>query len=463
MDNKLEWERKSKVNELIREYRGNKDLQNDPVISKLFETTIIVSRKTTPDELVAFENEISEFEKRMDGEIDKKVDNQEEGSESLIDWEKIAEVWNTVKEWINELFEWHPDLAQFTSEAWDEIIIEYNKLTNTISIDTAWLDGVMDYDLELSVDIKESDLINDEASAKEYVSSRVAEIKQKYEEKYTESQNTEPLIDTEKLSEAMVNFKEWIAELFEGNPDLATFVSEAGHDILVEYNKETNSIEIDTAWWDGVSDYDLQISMDPNNLEYVRDELSAKKFVDTRLQLIEAEYNNKFQTKAIDRILNTESKVANYKQIHGLDVELTKNDKWEFSLQLVTLFGDRVADSDVRIPLDRSVLEWNDFATLDKGVDTLMNKYVDIFQNETIDLILDTTSASETLEILEDGSQLQVVSDDEGKHYIQMLAPKWSDTEIVKLPIETTTLVNKDKKDLNKVIANVKEEYNKVK
>jgi hypothetical protein len=67
--------------------------------------------------------------------------------------------------------------------------------------------------------------------------------------------------------------------------------------------------------------------MDPNNLEYVRDELSAKKFVDTRLQLIEAEYNNKFQTKAIDRILNTESKVANYKQIHGLDVELTKNDK----------------------------------------------------------------------------------------------------------------------------------------
>lgn len=53
-----------------------------------------------------------------------------------------------------------------------------------------------------------------------------------------------------------------------------------------------------------------------------------------------------------------------------------------------------------------------------------MNKYVDIFQNETIDLILDTTSASETLEILEDGSQLQVVSDDEGKHYIQMLAPK---------------------------------------
>jgi DNA-binding transcriptional MerR regulator len=55
-DIQQELERKTKVNELIKEYRGNKDFQNDPVISKLFETTIIVSRKTTPDELVAFED-----------------------------------------------------------------------------------------------------------------------------------------------------------------------------------------------------------------------------------------------------------------------------------------------------------------------------------------------------------------------------------------------------------------------
>jgi hypothetical protein len=66
--------------------------------------------------------------------------------------------------------------------------------------------------------------------------------------------------------------------------------------------------------------------MEPSNLEYVRDEVSAKKFVDTRLAQIEAEYNKKFQSKAIDRILNSEAQVVNYKQVHGLDVELTKND-----------------------------------------------------------------------------------------------------------------------------------------
>jgi|TARA_Y100001960_G_scaffold107179_1_gene115166 hypothetical protein len=90
-----------------------------------------------------------------------------------------------------------------------------------------------------------------------------------------------------------------------------------------------------------------------------------------------------------------------------------------------------------------------------------MNRYGEIFQNETIDLVLDKPGASETYEILEDGSQLQIVCDKEGNHYVKMLAPKGSNIEDTELPVEGSILENKDKQALNTIIAKLKENYSK--
>ena len=93
----------------------------------------------------------------------------------------------------------------------------------------------------------------------------------------------------EKLTEKFEEMKKWISELFISNEELKSFIWKNGEKIWIEYNKDTNSIELDTPFFDGISDYWLKdIPKEINTKE------EALDYVTKKVKSIKAEYDKKY-------------------------------------------------------------------------------------------------------------------------------------------------------------------------
>ena len=92
----------------------------------------------------------------------------------------VAENMKSFAQWIQELFDQNPDLKTIQLDNGDEITLEYDEDAQKIVVDTPWLDGVLDYDLNIAPVMNVMD-------AKDYVNKMHDKIKQDHEAKLMES------------------------------------------------------------------------------------------------------------------------------------------------------------------------------------------------------------------------------------------------------------------------------------
>jgi len=107
-----------------------------------------------------------------------------------------------IKAWISDIFANNEHVQSFTWDNWEEIDVEYDKDTNKIKVDTAWLDWVLDYELWDISDIRNSQQAN------KFVADKIRWIKRYYDNK-----SLEAIVWKENFKKS--RFVEWEAVIFD--------------------------------------------------------------------------------------------------------------------------------------------------------------------------------------------------------------------------------------------------------
>lgn len=86
----------------------------------------------------------------------------------------------------------------------------------------------------------------------------------------------------------------WLDEAFTWNEDLKSFIWANWETIVIEYNKDDQVLSIDTAFFDWVSDYPLEINKDK-----ITNKIAAVDYLKWRVEAMKAEYDSKALEAAV--------------------------------------------------------------------------------------------------------------------------------------------------------------------
>jgi len=173
------------------------------------------------------------------------------------------------------------------------------------------------------------------------------------------------------------------------NDELKTFIWENWESVDIEFNEATKSFDIDTSFWDGVSDKEMnKMILSLDWIDKIKDNASAEKFAKEKVGEIKAMYDKAAIKSAIDSVDwvwgHTSTTVSTFKDNEGVDrkIQLVKNvdsnDKFkEIKVKVATdMFWDWISDSDTEVIIsktDRKITE----AELNKAIKESQKKYED--------------------------------------------------------------------------------------
>ncbi|MCP4522691.1 MAG: hypothetical protein GY828_00565, partial [Candidatus Gracilibacteria bacterium] len=248
----VEKERKTRVDNLIKQYRENEYPDNSPV-KILFETTLKPRNiKTTHDQMDAFEQAMNNYDndliRNVSEILDKSGNTISDGISSAS--EAISESYDNIAQFINETFKDFPDIGEITLDNGEKLELEYDAESKSVYVDTTFFDGIFDYKQEsVSIDFKKCN--TEEGLRKQLIEKDVHEtLKTEYLKKVEEAEQSEMYQD--------------IKDVLQGNKLRKTIETVTVNDeemgvVLFRDRKGNVKLKLDTPYGDGVSDKDTEI------------------------------------------------------------------------------------------------------------------------------------------------------------------------------------------------------------
>ena len=232
-----------------------------------------------------------------------------EFTDSVTQWvsntkELIWDSYDNVKQSISEYLKNFPDAGEITLDNWEKLEVEYDKLNNTLYVDTQFFDWVDDY-ATVKVNITEKMTWEEIAKA---ISDANTELKNEYQEKIES-------VESEKQNKK-------IREVFSGNKKFTTvgevtiWRESMGVRLVRKWENEIK-IKLDTPYWDGVSDKEVTINFTKVGEKF--DNMSdLRKAIDIKTELLIETYKKLTQTD----IDNTVIKKVDNMEKKGLKINL---------------------------------------------------------------------------------------------------------------------------------------------
>ena len=355
-------------------------------------------------------------EKKVEKTDNEKTDNEKtDNEESFIDstTDKIMDIYDKTIEFVDG-----EKIGFFTGENGEEVEIQYDLKSKTLSIDTAFFDWVTDYDINRC--FADVDMASTE-SARDTIGKHLTELEAEYNAKvkaYQESWSRfwEVWEAMEKWWDATTEFvwetyekaSKAIKEFLWEHPDLGTITLDDGTELNIEFNETDNTFYIDTEFFDGVNDYDSKkVELSEEEIKDILDLLNWEDSEETEKQLsaivewkskeLKAEYQEKIESnetekrhKRIKEVFAGNKKFTNVGEVtiweETMDVRLVRSGKNDIKIKLNTPFWDGVSDSDVTL-LFTTVGEkfdnmWDIMKAVQLKSDMLVDTYTDLIKKE---------------------------------------------------------------------------------
>lgn len=398
----LETIRKARVQWLSKRYREGWDKYSE--LEEQFNKDIQKKGKTTLEEMNTFEEAMNQIDNKSDS-----IDSTE-SDKSFIDstTDKIMSIYDKSIEFVDG-----KKIGSFTGENGEEVEIQYDSESKTLSIDTAFFDWVTDYDINRC--FAEVDMSSRE-SAEETIWQHIAELQAEYNAKvkqYKESwarfwevweamekwwdATTEFVWETyEKVSKAI---KEFLWE----HPDLGTVTLDDGTELNIEFNETDNTFFVDTEFFDGVSDYNsTKIELSQNEIDNIIDLLNWENSEETEKRLsdlvewkskeLKAEYQEKIEAneaekrnKRIKEVFAGNKKFTNVGEVtiweETMDVRLVRRGLNDMKIKLNTPFGDGISDSEVTIDFAKTKDSFKNMGEVEKLINEKTKELVSKYEN----------------------------------------------------------------------------------
>lgn len=192
---------------------------------------------------------------------------------------------------------------------------------------------------------------------------------------------------------------EWIMDLFKSDPQLAKFIWANGSEVIFRYDEKTNEIEVDTSYFDSISDGNVETKFSLwEATKWVKSLAEAKKIIETKKWEIEKYYNGLVTSNAIDNVTTGEWRqynvieqfiVSEWKEVkeikegkkwERMDVALVKDVDTNWNIDSVkvnisTTNDDDVWDSDTAITIDHKKPITKE--VLEEAINSAKIKYID--------------------------------------------------------------------------------------